>query len=111
MAETNDPRVEAGTGSGSGMNGARETERRAIDMWAPIVPVPEVMSHVAENFPDAMLGYLRVFWKQRPTPQRPRNRAVVTKPCRCPHGMFGTMPATTRRPCRSVASAVKRPVT
>ena len=38
-----------------------------IDMWAPIVPVPEVMSHVAANFPDAMLGYLRVFWKQRPT--------------------------------------------
>ncbi|HJQ73440.1 MAG TPA: amidohydrolase family protein [Gaiellaceae bacterium] len=35
-----------------------------IDMWAPIVPVPEIMAHVAENFPDAMLGYLRVFWKQ-----------------------------------------------
>ena len=38
-----------------------------IDMWAPIVPVPELMAHVAQNFPDAMLGYLRVFWKQRPT--------------------------------------------
>src|SRR5213594_1930458 len=38
-----------------------------IDMWAPILPVPEVMAHVAENFPDAMLGYLRVFWKQRPS--------------------------------------------
>src|SRR5437870_13576824 len=37
-----------------------------IDMWAPILPVPEVMAHVAENFPEAMLGYLRVFWKQRP---------------------------------------------
>jgi len=36
-------------------------------MWAPILPVPEVMAHVAENFPDAMLGYLRVFWKQRPS--------------------------------------------
>src|SRR5690242_2213115 len=38
-----------------------------IDMWAPILPVPEVMAHVAGNFPDAMLGYLRVFWKQRPS--------------------------------------------
>jgi len=38
-----------------------------IDMWAPILPVPEVMAHVAENFPEAMLGYLRVFWKQRPS--------------------------------------------
>jgi predicted TIM-barrel fold metal-dependent hydrolase len=36
-------------------------------MWAPILPVPEVMAHVAENFPDAMLGYLRVFWKQPPS--------------------------------------------
>src|SRR5262249_34259550 len=35
-----------------------------IDMWAPIVPVPEVMAHIAEHFPDAMLDYLRVFWKQ-----------------------------------------------
>jgi uncharacterized protein len=35
-----------------------------IDMWAPIVPVPEVMSHIADHFPDAMLDYLRVFWKQ-----------------------------------------------
>src|SRR5438132_8404606 len=38
-----------------------------IDMWAPILPVSEVMAHVAENFPEAMLGYLRVFWKQRPS--------------------------------------------
>src|SRR6059036_3547021 len=38
-----------------------------IDMWAPILPVPEVMAHVAENFPEAMLGYLCVFWKQRPS--------------------------------------------
>src|SRR4029077_11121827 len=38
-----------------------------IDMWAPILPVPEVMAHVADNFPDAMLGYLRVFWKQSPS--------------------------------------------
>ena len=38
-----------------------------IDMWAPILPVPEVMTYMGENFPDAMLGYLRVFWKQAPT--------------------------------------------
>jgi predicted TIM-barrel fold metal-dependent hydrolase len=38
-----------------------------IDMWAPILPVPEVMAHVAGHFPDAMLGYLRVFWKQPPS--------------------------------------------
>ena len=38
-----------------------------IDMWAPIVPVPEVMRHAAEHFPDEMLGYLRVFYKQPPT--------------------------------------------
>ena len=42
-----------------------------IDMWAPIVPVPELMAHIAENFPDAMLGYLRVFWKQ------PANQATL----------------------------------
>ena len=32
-----------------------------IDMWAPILPVPEVMRWAADNYPDAMLGYLRVF--------------------------------------------------
>ncbi len=37
---------------------------RAIDMWAPIVPVPEVMEHVAEHFPAEMAGYLRVFYKR-----------------------------------------------
>jgi len=36
----------------------------AIDMWAPIVPVPEIMRHAVEHFPDKMLGYLRVFYKQ-----------------------------------------------
>src|SRR3989442_13360419 len=40
-----------------------------IDMWAPVLPVPEIMAHIAEHFPDAMLGYLRVFWKQRPSQQ------------------------------------------
>jgi hypothetical protein len=36
-------------------------------MWAPILPVPEIMAHIAHNFPDPMLGYLRVFWKQEPS--------------------------------------------
>ena len=40
---------------------------RVIDMWAPIVPVPDLMTHIGENFPDAMLGYLRIFWKQPAT--------------------------------------------
>ena len=38
----------------------------AIDMWAPIVPMPEVMAHVADNFPKEMVGYLRVFYKREP---------------------------------------------
>jgi predicted TIM-barrel fold metal-dependent hydrolase len=38
-----------------------------IDMWAPVLPTPEIMTYMGENFPDAMLGYLRVFWKQAPT--------------------------------------------
>lgn len=39
----------------------------AIDMWAPIPPTKEMMAHAADNFPDQMLGYLRVFWKIEPT--------------------------------------------
>ena len=42
---------------------------RAIDMWAPIVPTPDVMSHVAEHFPKEMAGYLRVFSKREPRPE------------------------------------------
>jgi uncharacterized protein len=38
-------------------------------MWAPIVPVPEVMKHVAEHYPRQMAGYLRVFFKQEPRPE------------------------------------------
>jgi hypothetical protein len=37
-----------------------------IDMWAPIVPTREIMAHVADNFPQAQLGYLRVFQKREP---------------------------------------------
>jgi predicted TIM-barrel fold metal-dependent hydrolase len=46
----------------------------AIDMWAPILPVPDVMAHVAENYPDEMLGYLRVFYRQPPTQETVRAR-------------------------------------
>src|SRR5688572_21759877 len=46
------------------------TDSRAIDMWAPIVPVPEVMEHVARHFPKEMAGYLRVFYKRDPDPAR-----------------------------------------
>src|SRR5262245_44393098 len=38
-----------------------------VDMWAPILPLPEVMEWIAEHFPPQMLGYLRVFWKREPT--------------------------------------------
>jgi predicted TIM-barrel fold metal-dependent hydrolase len=38
-----------------------------IDMWAPVVPSPEIMAHMADHFPEPQLGYLRVFFKQEPT--------------------------------------------
>ena len=47
----------------------------AIDMWAPIVPVPEVMRHVSDHFPREMAGYLRVFFKQEPNPDEFRKIA------------------------------------
>src|SRR5438445_6980307 len=40
---------------------------RVIDMWAPFLPLPEVGAHLAEHFPEPMLGYLKVFWKQPAT--------------------------------------------
>jgi predicted TIM-barrel fold metal-dependent hydrolase len=45
------------------------TDTPVIDMWAPILPVPEVMQHVAKHFPREMAGYLRVFRKQEPRPE------------------------------------------
>jgi predicted TIM-barrel fold metal-dependent hydrolase len=45
------------------------SEHPAIDMWAPIVPVPDVMEHVAQHFPAAMAGYLRIFYKREPRPE------------------------------------------
>ena len=46
-------------------------------MWAPILPVPEVMKHVSEHFPRQMAGYLRVFFKQEPTPEEFRKVAAA----------------------------------
>ncbi len=46
-----------------------------IDMWAPIVPSHEIVAHASENFPDAMLGYLRVFFKREPDPESFRKMA------------------------------------
>ncbi len=43
-----------------------------IDMWAPIVPSHEIVAHASETFPDAMLGYLRVFFRQEPTQESVR---------------------------------------
>src|SRR5208337_4502219 len=37
-----------------------------IDMWAPLVPTREIMAHVADNFPQVQLGYLRIFQKREP---------------------------------------------
>ena len=48
---------------------------RVIDMWAPFLPLPEVGAHLAEHFPEPMLGYLRVFWKKPAT--RDTARALV----------------------------------
>ena len=43
-----------------------------IDMWAPIVPSREIAAHAGEHFPEAMLGYLRVFFRREPTPESAR---------------------------------------
>ena len=43
-----------------------------IDMWAPIVPSREIVAHASQHFPDAMLGYLRVFFRREPTPESAR---------------------------------------
>lgn len=62
MAEANDERRRDRRAEGG------VSDVRAIDMWAPIVPVPEVMEHVSRHFPKEMAGYLRVFYKREPDP-------------------------------------------
>ena len=42
-------------------------EGPVIDAWAPLLPVPTMIRHAAEHFPEKMLGYLRVFYKAEPT--------------------------------------------
>jgi uncharacterized protein len=39
--------------------------RGVIDMWAPVVPAPEIIGHMQANFPAEQLQYLEVFTKQR----------------------------------------------
>ena len=75
MAEAHDQASNAA----SGVTAARDVERRAIDMWAPIVPVPEVMDHVAKHFPKEMAGYLRVFYKRDPDPAEFENAAALMR--------------------------------
>lgn len=43
------------------------TPEPVIDMWAPILPTKEMVADFADDFPEPMLGYLRVFFKQQPT--------------------------------------------
>jgi len=54
-------------------------QKTVIDMWAPVVPSREIMEHMAENFPEAQLGYLRVFQKREPSREawRKAARAMV----------------------------------
>lgn len=49
----------------------------AIDMWAPIVPTRAIAAHIAEHFPVAQFGYLRVFWKQQPTLETVRDTMLA----------------------------------
>jgi predicted TIM-barrel fold metal-dependent hydrolase len=48
----------------------------AIDMWAPILPTPEILRYAAAHFPKEMLGYLRVFYKEETTLEAFRARAA-----------------------------------
>ena len=76
MAEANDPGSAGATGFEARGVSTRDIERRAVDMWAPIVPVPDVMRHVAEHFPKEMAGYLRVFYKREPAKEEFSNAAA-----------------------------------
>ena len=52
-----------------------QIQSEVIDLWAPIVPTPEILAWGADNFPDQMLDYLRIFYKQEPTQAAFRERA------------------------------------
>jgi predicted TIM-barrel fold metal-dependent hydrolase len=57
------------------MERGTSAKAKVVDMWAPILPTPDVMRHVSEHFPKEMSGYLRVFFKQEPRPQEFRKIA------------------------------------
>jgi uncharacterized protein len=42
---------------------------RVVDMWAPILPTPEIVKHLEHSFAEEMLGYLRVFYKLSAKPE------------------------------------------
>jgi predicted TIM-barrel fold metal-dependent hydrolase len=46
-----------------------------IDMWAPVVPSREIITHMMDHFPEPQLGYLRVFFKRPPTAEAFRDFA------------------------------------
>jgi predicted TIM-barrel fold metal-dependent hydrolase len=50
-----------------------------IDMWAPIVPSREIAAHIADHFPEPMLGYLRVFFKREPSFETVRSFAALAR--------------------------------
>jgi predicted TIM-barrel fold metal-dependent hydrolase len=60
------------------MQGCTAMTVAVIDMWAPIVPVPDVMAYVSEHFPKEMAGYMRVFRKREPSPDAFREAAKDT---------------------------------
>jgi uncharacterized protein len=55
------------------------SESPVVDMWAPIVPSREIVAHIVEHFPEPMLGYLRVFFKQEPTAATVRGFAALAR--------------------------------
>jgi predicted TIM-barrel fold metal-dependent hydrolase len=55
--------------------GGMSTKPSIVDMWAPILPTPDVMRYVSEHFPKEMAGYLRVFFKQEERPEEFRSIA------------------------------------
>ena len=65
-----------------------------IDMWAPIVPSREITAHVAEHFPPAMHGYLRVFFGREANAEafRTMARTMVRD-----DAAFASRPKNTRR--------------
>ncbi len=67
MAEANDRATSQRAARRRRHEGEGEHRPRAIDMWAPIVPVPGGDARTSRStFPKEMAGYLRVFYKREP---------------------------------------------